>query len=165
MYLASPCSCLCPIHWSQLLVENEDVVGTAPTGDVPTTSEWSWNFIAYYDASNIRGLTVHFFYLTLAFIFSLMMKFWHAFQSPFFMALEAATKCSLMLSGGPTRGWRSLTRSTWWKFLLIRRRRASNSWASNHHKSSINQSQMNNAYHTWLQIIIKYFHLLIHQFF
>ena len=30
---------LCPNHWSQ--VENEDVVGVAPTGDAPTTSEWS----------------------------------------------------------------------------------------------------------------------------
>ena len=29
------------IHWSQVLIENEDVVGTAPTGDAPTTSEWS----------------------------------------------------------------------------------------------------------------------------
>ena len=30
-------------------VENEDVVGAAPTGDAPATSEWSWvinNFIA-----------------------------------------------------------------------------------------------------------------------
>ena len=35
----SPCSCICPIHWSQ--VENEDVVGAAPTGDAPTTPEWS----------------------------------------------------------------------------------------------------------------------------
>ena len=34
----SSCSCLCPIHWS---VENEDVVGAAPTGNAPTTSEWS----------------------------------------------------------------------------------------------------------------------------
>ena len=30
--------CLCPIQWSQV---NEDVVGAAPTGDAPTTSEWS----------------------------------------------------------------------------------------------------------------------------
>ena len=28
-----------PIHWSQ--VENEDVIGAAPTGDAPTTPEWS----------------------------------------------------------------------------------------------------------------------------
>ena len=41
MFLVSSCSCLCPIHWSQCKVKNEDVVGTAPTGDVPTTSEWS----------------------------------------------------------------------------------------------------------------------------
>ena len=39
MILISSCSRLCPIHWSQVL--NEDVVGAAPTGDVPTTSEWS----------------------------------------------------------------------------------------------------------------------------
>ena len=38
MCLVSSCSCLCSIHWS---LENEDVVGAAPTGDVPTTSELS----------------------------------------------------------------------------------------------------------------------------
>ena len=30
-----------PNHWTRCLVENEDVVGVAPTGDAPTTSEWS----------------------------------------------------------------------------------------------------------------------------
>ena len=30
-----------PIHWSQLLSWKEDIVGAAPTGDTPTTSEWS----------------------------------------------------------------------------------------------------------------------------
>lgn len=38
---------------------------------------------------------------TLLFIFSLMMNEWHVRQSPIFMALLAATTCSLMLSGGP----------------------------------------------------------------
>lgn len=66
---------------------------------------------------------------TFAFILSLTMKLWHARQSPTFIALHAATTCSRMLSGGPTSGWRSLTRSTWWKFFEIIRRRASNSWA------------------------------------
>ena len=41
MFLISSCSCICPIHWSQVLVDNEDVVGAAQTGDAPTTSEWS----------------------------------------------------------------------------------------------------------------------------
>lgn len=40
---------------------------------------------------------------TLLFIFSLMMKEWQVRQSPIFMALLAATTCSLMLSGGPGR--------------------------------------------------------------
>ena len=40
-FLVSPCSCLCPIHGSHMWVENEDVVGAAPTSDAPTTSEWS----------------------------------------------------------------------------------------------------------------------------
>ena len=45
-------------------VESEDVVGAALTGDAPTTSEWStilWvinNFMVYYDAADIRGLSV-----------------------------------------------------------------------------------------------------------
>ena len=29
------------MHWLDNEVENEDVVGAAPTGDAPTTSEWS----------------------------------------------------------------------------------------------------------------------------
>ena len=40
---------------------------------------------------------------TLPFIFSLMIKLWQVFQSPIFMALEAATTCSLIDSGGPER--------------------------------------------------------------
>ena len=32
---------------ARYLVENEDVVGAVPTGDAPTTSEWSIYFIAY----------------------------------------------------------------------------------------------------------------------
>ena len=39
MFLVSSRSCLRSIHWSQ--VENGDVVGAAPTGDAPTTSELS----------------------------------------------------------------------------------------------------------------------------
>ena len=41
MFLVLSCSCLCPIHSSQVLIKNEDVVGAAPTGDAPATSEWS----------------------------------------------------------------------------------------------------------------------------
>ena len=38
MFLASSFSCLCPFLWSQVL-SREYVVGAAPTGDAPTTSE------------------------------------------------------------------------------------------------------------------------------
>ena len=53
MFLISSCSCLCPIHWSQVLSREWRcswnrrgsnyicVVGAAPTGAAPTTSEWS----------------------------------------------------------------------------------------------------------------------------
>ena len=42
MFLVSSCSCFCPIHWRQVLNrELENGVGTASTGDAPTTSEWS----------------------------------------------------------------------------------------------------------------------------
>ena len=38
-------SCLAVVYVQPIeamyLVENEDVVGAAPTGDAPTTSEWS----------------------------------------------------------------------------------------------------------------------------
>ena len=34
-----------PIHWSQALSQNEDVVGAAPAGDAPTQSEWSTNVL------------------------------------------------------------------------------------------------------------------------
>ena len=48
-------------------VVNGYVVGAAPTGDAPTTSEWSISnkFIASYGASYIKGLTVHHFVLSL----------------------------------------------------------------------------------------------------
>ena len=42
MFLASSCSCLCSIHWSQ--VENKDVVGQALFD--PTTSEWQKNLMS-----------------------------------------------------------------------------------------------------------------------
>ena len=32
---------ICPNHWCRRLVEIEDVVAAAPTGDATTTSEWS----------------------------------------------------------------------------------------------------------------------------
>ena len=41
MNLVSSCSCLCPMHEAMCYVENKDAVGTAPTGDAPTTSQWS----------------------------------------------------------------------------------------------------------------------------
>ena len=41
MLLVSSCSCLCQSIEAKCLVENEDVVGGALTGDAPTTSEWS----------------------------------------------------------------------------------------------------------------------------
>ena len=44
MFLVSSCSCLFPIHWSQELSrmkKNEDVDGAAPTGDAPTTFDWT----------------------------------------------------------------------------------------------------------------------------
>ena len=43
------CNCLSPIYYSQVLNRERrcTVVGAAPTGDAPTTSEWSTIFIAY----------------------------------------------------------------------------------------------------------------------
>ena len=43
MFLVLSYNCLCPIHWSQVLRREWrwDVVGAAPTGDTPTTFEWS----------------------------------------------------------------------------------------------------------------------------
>ena len=40
------------------LVENEDVVGAAPTGDTQTTSEWS-TILLPTKVAYIRDLTVH----------------------------------------------------------------------------------------------------------
>lgn len=42
-----------------------------------------------------------------------MMKEWQVLQSPIFMALLAATTCSLMLSGGPGQG------ETKWRYGLL----------------------------------------------
>ena len=41
MFLILAYRYLYAIYWNQVLLENEDVVGVAPTGDAPTTSEWS----------------------------------------------------------------------------------------------------------------------------
>lgn len=49
---------------------------------------------------------------TLLFILSLMMNEWQVLQSPIFMALLAATTCSLMLSGGPVGVKNTITITT-----------------------------------------------------
>ena len=40
-------------------VENEDIVGAAPTDDAPTTSEWSTILLLTKDASYIKGFTAY----------------------------------------------------------------------------------------------------------
>ena len=57
-------SCVLAAVFSQSIesmwqVENEDVVGAAPTGDAPTTSEW-YSLIAHKGATYIRNFTVIF---------------------------------------------------------------------------------------------------------
>ena len=47
---------------ARCLVENEDVVGATPTGDAPTTSEWSKKILPYI-ATYIWGFTVLIFLL------------------------------------------------------------------------------------------------------
>ena len=62
MILVSSCSCLCATYWSQVLSRvnsYEDVVGAAPTGAAPTTSEGS-TILLSTNMSYIRGLTVIF---------------------------------------------------------------------------------------------------------
>ena len=41
MFLVASCSCLCPIHWSQVLSREWRCSWSVPTGNAPTTSEWS----------------------------------------------------------------------------------------------------------------------------
>ena len=41
MFLVSSCSCLCPIYWSQVLNREWRWSWAVPTGNVPTTFEWS----------------------------------------------------------------------------------------------------------------------------
>lgn len=55
---------------------------------------------------------------TLLFIFSLMMNEWQVRQSPIFMALLAATTCSLMLSGGPGGKTESHSYPLWFLYRL-----------------------------------------------
>ena len=57
MFLTSSCSYLCPIQWSQVL-RMRDVGGPAPTGDAPTTSQWSTILLPNKEVSYIRGFTV-----------------------------------------------------------------------------------------------------------
>ena len=58
MFLVSSCSCLCPIHWSQVL--NREWSCSWSSSD-RWCSNYIWvinNFIAYWGAIYIRGLTV-----------------------------------------------------------------------------------------------------------
>ena len=57
MFLVVSCDCLHPIHRSQVLSRYEDVVGAAPTGDAPTTFEWS-TIYCLLSATYIRGFVV-----------------------------------------------------------------------------------------------------------
>ena len=57
MRLVSLCSCFVKSIEARCKVENEDVVGVAPTGDAPTTSEWSTISLPL-SATYIRDLTV-----------------------------------------------------------------------------------------------------------
>ena len=41
MFLVLSCSCLCPIHWSQMLSQEWRCNWSRTTGDTPTTSVWS----------------------------------------------------------------------------------------------------------------------------
>ena len=59
MYLVSSCSCLCPIHWSQVLSREWRCSWCSADR---RWSNYIWvitNFIAYWGAPYIRGLTVH----------------------------------------------------------------------------------------------------------
>ena len=66
MSLISSCSCLCPIHWSQMLGQewrctwssaDRLLLGAVPTGFAPTTSEWS-TILLPTDVCCIWGLSV-----------------------------------------------------------------------------------------------------------
>ena len=57
--ISSPLTVVCAQSIeTSCLVENEDVVGAVPTGDAPTTSEWSIIVLPYKVFHYIRGFTV-----------------------------------------------------------------------------------------------------------
>ena len=58
MFLILFCSCLCSIHWSQMLSQKWSCSWSSATGVAPTTSEWS-TILQPTKVSYIRGLTVH----------------------------------------------------------------------------------------------------------
>ena len=62
MILVSSCRCVCPIHWSQVLIRDWRCSWSSANR---RCSKYIWviaNFISYWGASYIRGLTV-FYYL------------------------------------------------------------------------------------------------------
>ena len=56
MFLVSSWSCLCSIHWSQVLSQEWRCIWSS--ADRRCSNIWVINFIAYYGASYIRGLTI-----------------------------------------------------------------------------------------------------------
>ena len=61
MFLISSCSCLCPIHWSQVLCREWRCSWNSTTGNDPNYIWVIINFITYKGATYIRGLKVYHF--------------------------------------------------------------------------------------------------------
>ena len=58
MFLVLSCSCLCPIHWSHLLSRKWRCSWSSADRRCSNCIRVMNNFIAYWDATYIRGLTV-----------------------------------------------------------------------------------------------------------
>ena len=77
MFLISSCSCLCLIHWSQVL--NWEW-GCSWSSAGRRCSNYIWvinNFVAYYGAPHIKGMTVYVFLIHKKYHDDILWKCWH----------------------------------------------------------------------------------------
>ena len=65
MFLVSSWSCLCPVHWSQVLCREWRCISSSAA--VPITSEW-WKISLATNVYYVRGLTVYLFAILWTFI-------------------------------------------------------------------------------------------------
>ena len=112
MFLVSSCSCICPVHWSQVLSREWRCSWSSADRQC---SNYIWvikNFIAYWGAAYIRGFTV---------VLSVCnIKRSNGFMIKDQYILHPLSKCwSLIWTWSPLHLLKSRPMVSWWKVFLF----------------------------------------------